>query len=90
MYSAFAVRDRGAKGKYVIFHGNPDCAWDRRMQAQSLAHDHIEVRKGVELVHCWVICVDSKEFVPKFGLHPQILRQREESPRCSGAKVGCT
>lgn len=74
MYSAFAIRNRGAQGQHIVFHGNPHRAWDRSMQAQRLTHEHIEVRESVELVHCWIVCVDGEEFIPKFVLNPEVLR----------------
>jgi len=64
MDSAFAVRDRFAKGQNVVFHGELAGGWYRSMQTHGLTHDHVEIRKCDQLIHRRIICFNNEEFVP--------------------------
>lgn len=56
---------------------------DGGMRAQRLAHDTIEVRKRVEVLHGWVVVIHRQELVAQAGLNFRVLGDGVKRPgRC--------
>ena len=83
---AIAVRERPVQRYHVVLLGNPVRHRHGRMYAQRLAHDEVEIRQGVQLVHRRRVGADSEELRAQFALDVRGLGQREEAPHGRAAR----
>lgn len=84
-FYALLVYPRCRAGDLVRSSSDANCARDGGVQAEDLAHDAVEVRKRIEIVHGGIVAeVPRKKLFAQKRLNVRGLGKSEESPRCCG------
>lgn len=75
------------QGDNVILHRLTSRGRYRRVKAECLSYNSVEIRESVELFHRWIVSRYTEQFIPEFDLHVGRLCEGEKSPRCRYAKI---
>ena len=81
-----AVDERLGDGDDVVARRLAGRGGHGRVHAERLAHDAVEVRQLVELVHARRVRVEREELRAQLRMHGGRLRQREQAPCRRGAR----
>ena len=79
------VRERRREREDIVMHCDATCNRHGRVQAESFAHNEVEVRERVQVFHRRRVSRYGEELLTELLLHLGVLAQREETPtrRCA-------
>ena len=85
------VYEQSGEREDVVCHRDAACDRDRGVQAESFAHDEVEVRERVKLFHRGLVGGDRQELLAELLLYFWRLAERVEAPRRRRARclVAC-